>query len=211
MSPRMRRSLLAACAWLAALGVAAAQAQPGQSPAQGLTLNRDLPVKVESTTLEVRDKERVASFIGNVVMTQGDTTVRCKTLVVHYEDTAVGPAAKSKQPQPAQTGGSQRIKRIEAKGDVVVSQKDQTATGDYGVFDMRANTVTLTGSVVVTQGPNVIKGEQLSVDLTTGFYKVTSKGRVESLFLPGAKDTKSPAPAPPGATKAAPSGPMRIN
>jgi lipopolysaccharide export system protein LptA len=205
------RSLLAGAFALVACGPTALAQAPVQGPAQGLTLNRDLPVKIESTTLEVRDKQRIASFIGNVVMTQGDTTVRCKTLVVHYEDTAVGPAAKAKQPE--QPGSSQRIKRIEAKGDVVVSQKDQTATGDNGVFDMRANAVTLTGNVVVTQGQNVIKGEQLTVDLTTGFYKVTSKGRVESLFLPGAKDTKSPAapPGPSAAPKPAPSGPMRIN
>jgi lipopolysaccharide export system protein LptA len=212
----MARSLLVLALALPAFG-AAAQA-PALSPSQGLTLNRDLPVKIESTTLEVRDKQRMASFIGNVLMTQGDATVRCKALIVHYEDTAVGPAAKSKQPD--QPGGSQRIKRIEAKGDVVVSQKDQTATGDNGVFDMRANTVTLTGNVVVTQGQNVVKGEQLTVDLTTGHYTMTnksrdattSKGRVETLILPNAKDAKAPpAPAPGAAPKPAPSGPMRIN
>ena len=69
-------------------------------------------------------------------------------------------------------GGEQKIKRLEAHGDVVVTQKDQTATGDIGVFDMKTNTVTLTGNVVVTQGQNVLRGEQLVVDLTTGVSRV---------------------------------------
>ena len=38
---------------------------------------------------------------------------------------------------------------------MVVTQKDQTATGDNGIFDMSANTVTLIGNVVVIKSQNV--------------------------------------------------------
>ena len=51
-------------------------------------------------------------------------------------------------------------------------QKDQTATGDNGVFDMRANTVTLLGNVVISQGQNVVRGDRLTVDMTTGVSQV---------------------------------------
>jgi lipopolysaccharide export system protein LptA len=216
---KSRRSLVVGTMLaLAAMSGAFAQAPATNAPS-GFTLNRDLPLKVESTTLEVRDKDRIASFIGNVLMTQGDATVRCKTLVVFYEDTA-GPAPKSKQAAPppaqAQPGGSQRIKRVEARGDVIVAQKDQTATGDLGVFDMRANTVTMTGNVIVTQGKSVVRGDQLVADLTTGRYTMTSKGRVETLIDPNAKNSKDakspgPAPAPPPVQRSAPAGPMRLN
>ena len=54
---------------------------------------------------------------------------------------------------PAPGGGSQQIRRLEAKGGVIVTQKDQTATGDTGMFDMRANTVTLTGQRGGDAGP----------------------------------------------------------
>ncbi len=37
-------------------------------------------------------------------------------------------------------------------------QKDQNAQGDTGIFDMRANTVTLIGNVVVTRGQDVLRG-----------------------------------------------------
>ena len=86
-------------------------------------------------------------------------------------------------------GGQQQIRRLEARGGVVVTQKDQTATGEAGIFDMKTNTVTLTGNVVMTQGQNVLRGERLVVDLTTGVSRVESgkggQGRVQGLFLPG--------------------------
>ena len=99
--------------------------------------------------------------------------------------------------------GEQRIKRLEARGAVVVNQKDQIVTGDLGMFDMKSNTVTLTGSpVVMTQGKNVLRGERLVVNLTTGVSRVKSKkgSRVQGLFLPGtAAPDKPGAPAAPGA------------
>ena len=52
---------------------------------QGFSANRDKPVHITSTTLEVRDKEKKASFIGNVVATQGDTTMKGKALDVYYD------------------------------------------------------------------------------------------------------------------------------
>ena len=46
------------------------------------------------------------------------------------------------EPAPSGPADQQQIRRAEAKGGVVVTQKDQTATGDIGIFDARANTVT---------------------------------------------------------------------
>jgi lipopolysaccharide export system protein LptA len=217
----------------------AAGAQPAPQPAQqsgsamqGIQLNRDQPVKIESDALEVRDKQRQATFMGNVKLTQGETILQCKTLVIFYEDTAAPAAPKKGAPATAQkqgvgTGSGQQIKRAEAKGDVRVTQKDQTATGDNGVFDVKSNNVTLTGNVVVTQGTNVLRGDRMVVNLDTGVARVESSDkdktkRVEGLFNPStappapaapAKDAKpAPAPvAPPPAAKSAPGAPTRIN
>jgi lipopolysaccharide export system protein LptA len=213
--------LALACA-LAATAQPAGQAQ--QSSMQGFSMNRDQPVRIEANTLEVRDKSRQATFSGDVKLTQGETTLKCRALVVFYED---APAAKKGAPAAqAQKGSSQQIKRAEAKGDVFVTQKDQTASGENGVFDLKSNTVTMTGNVVVTQGAAVMRGERMVVDLNTGVTTVHSTkgtsdkpGRVEFSTVPGAKDTKdakavpaAPAPAPAlPAAKAAPKGPTRIN
>jgi len=171
------------------------QAQPASkgppNALQGFSQNRDQPVHIEAATLEVRDKQKEATFSGDVRVKQGDTALRCKSLVVFYEQNAEG-TEKTKTLQAASPGpgGEQRIKRLEARGGVVVTQKDQTATGELGIFDMKANTVTLTGNpVVMTQGQNVLRGGKLVVDLTSGVSRVEG-GRVQGLIIPSGSDRK---------------------
>ena len=197
-----RTSLILLIAAMLGLSGASADAQtaPHGPPnaLQGFSQNRDQPVHIEAATLEVRDKQKQATFSGDVRVKQGDTGLRCKSLVVFYEQD--GEAADQRKTLQAATpgpGGEQRIKRLEAHGGVVVTQKEQTATGDLGVFDMKANTVTLTGNpVVMTQGQNVLRGEKLVVDLTSGISRVESnkggQGRVQGLFQPGSSGLEKP-------------------
>ena len=180
---------------------------------QGFSQNRDKPLKITSASLEVRDKEKIATFSGDVHLVQGDTTLRSKTLVVFYDDEADGKsdASKSEKPAkpPAAAGAdaapiSQQIRRVEAKGGVLVTQKDQTATGESGIFDMQANTVTLLGNVVISQGQNVVRGDRLTVDLNSGVSRVEcgktqGQCRVQALIQPnsmkGEKDKPGSEPA----------------
>jgi lipopolysaccharide export system protein LptA len=149
---------------------------------QGFSQNHDQPVRIESDSLDVRTKDNVATFTGKVHVVQGDTDLRSQSLVVFYEDNdAKGTGVRTAKPGP---GGNSQIKRLEAIGNVVVTQKDQTVTGDKGVFEMRANTVTLSGNVVLSQCQNVMRGERLIVDLTTGASRVEG-GRVQGLFQRG--------------------------
>jgi lipopolysaccharide export system protein LptA len=194
------RSRTRAGAWLLAAGVTvsllAATAAPAQkapqiqgppNALQGFAQNRDQPVKIQADGLVVRDKDKVATFSGNVHVTQGDTEMHSKTLVVFYVDPnkpGPTPATTMKAAQPGAPAGSsdqQQIRRIEATGDVRVTQKDQTAVGDTGIFDMQSNTVTLNGNVVVTHGKDVVRGQRLMVDLGTGVSRIDG-GRVDALF-----------------------------
>ena len=72
--------------------------------------------------------------------------------------------AASRLSQANATAGAvpdaQNIRRIEARGNVIVVSKDQNASGDLGVYDLPAKTITLTGNVVVSQGKNVIHGDK---------------------------------------------------
>jgi lipopolysaccharide export system protein LptA len=191
-------ALLALAAAVLTPSVASAQAQQAlQGPPnalQGFSQNRDKPVHIEAATLEVRDKDKVATFSGNVRVTQGDTGLRCKSLQVFYEQDGDSKSGmKAANPGP---GGQQQIKRLEAKGGVIVTQKEQTVTGETGLFDMRSNTVTIVGNVVMTQGQNVLRGERLVVDLTTGTSRVESgkagQGRVQGLFHSGGAGAGKP-------------------
>lgn len=171
---------------------------------QGFSKNKGQPVSIEAERLEVRDKDKTATFAGKVQVVQGDTTLRCKTLTVFYDEPAGEAKAGSKPVAKIASSAEQKIKKLDAKGDVVVTQNDQVATGDTASFDMDKNVVTMSGNVVLTQGPNVLRGNRLVVDLSNGYSRVESgngkDGRVQGLFvpsgsqpgLPGKPQTTSP-------------------
>jgi lipopolysaccharide export system protein LptA len=207
---------------LAALAIAAAVEARAQGSSvqgvpnamQGFSQNRDKPIQIDAGSLEVRDKEKAATFKDNVKVVQGDTMLRCKTLIVYYEGGAAPGAAPAPAPAkstmtsatPGPTGSSS-IRRLEAKGGVIVTQKEQTVTGDNGVFDMKANIVTMQGNVVLTKGDNVLKGDRLIVDMTTGVSRVESNtGHVQGLFKASGQD-KGPGGVPGGPPALFPSAP----
>jgi lipopolysaccharide export system protein LptA len=205
---RMMSCILSACAIVAVMcaaneATAQSTAQGVPNAMQGFSQNRDKPIQIDAASLEMRDKDKAATFSGNVKVVQGDTTMRCKILVVFYDNndqqpaSGAKPAMKSATPGPT---GSSSIRKLEAKGGVIVTQKDSTVTGDRGVFDMRANTVTMFGNVLLTKEKNVLRGDRLIVDMTTGVSRVESDGgRVQGVFQ------SSPSNAPPGGASAAPS------
>ncbi len=196
------RSLAAAALALALMAAGAAHAQGAMSGVpnamQGFSQNRDQPIQIEAASLEMRDKKKEATFAGNVKVVQGDTTMTSKTLVVFYDS---GPGSAPATPAPAAAkgsksgtmqsatpgpGGSSSIRRLEAKGSVVVTQKDQVVTGETAIFDTRANLITMVGGVVLTQCKNVLRGDRLKVDMTTGVSRVESdSGKVQGMFIQG--------------------------
>src|SRR3954453_3855167 len=177
---------------------------------QGFSQNRDQPIKIEAASLEMRDKKKEATFSGNVKVVQGDTTMTSKSLVVFYDSNsapAPSPASSAKvaKSAPIQSatpgpGGSSSIRRLEARGSVVVTQKDQVVTGETAVFDTKTNLITMLGGIVLTQGKNVLRGDRLMVDITTGVSKVESdSGRVQGLFQSsGQGGSIIPGVGPPG-------------
>jgi lipopolysaccharide export system protein LptA len=186
-----RLSLCAVMAVLLASGLAVAQTPrpaagpPVQSLLQG-GQDKDQPVQIEAASLEVRDKNKMATFSGDVQVVQGDTTMKCQKLVVFYgqevgiaqkEAGQGGAPAPDTKPALAGPKGAQNIRRIEARGGVTVITKDQNASGDLGVYDLIAKTITLTGNVVVSQGQNVIHGERVVVDTVSGNARVESNNQ----------------------------------
>jgi lipopolysaccharide export system protein LptA len=161
---------------------ASAQRNQGQGPQnalQGFSQNRDQPVRIRAAALEVREKDKQATFSGDVHVINGDTELRCRSLLVFYDDDS-GSAKNTNAADPGPSG-EKSIKRIEAKGGVTVVQKDQNAAGDAAIFSMRENTVTLTGNVVVTRGGTIMRGQRLTVNLTSGVSKM-DQGPVDVLI-----------------------------
>jgi lipopolysaccharide export system protein LptA len=221
-----------ALASLATATLAQQSVQGVPNAMQGFSQNRDKPVQISAGSLEVRDKDKTAVWTGEVKVVQGDTIMRAKTLTVYYDGEQAakgGPAtgtAKAAVPAMRQAtpgpGGNQSIRKLVANGSVIVTQKDQTVTGESAVFDMPSNTVTMGGGVLLTQGQNTLKGDRLTVNLTTGISKVESAGRVSgsfqgsksdsgkgTSFLPGGSSPPAADATPP--ERSQPGKPLRLN
>lgn len=194
-----------------AAGVPAAAGQGPAGSFAGLSKNSDKPIDIESDVLLVHDSQKTATFKGNVKAVQGTTILHSNELEVHYAggggealtggagakpstvastDPAAGTPQAAKPPASGDKSGvalgdnGTKITRIYAKGDVVInSDQDQTTTGDLADYDVPGQTVVVSGNVVLTQGKNVLKGDRLVINLTTG----------ESRFDPGSGNSGKPA------------------
>ena len=173
-------------------------------PAFGQSSGHDgsLPIEISADSLEVAQDEQIATFAGNVDAVQGDLVLSADELKVHYDDDseAVGISA----------GRGNKIRQIDAEGNVIISSPEEIAEGDFGTYDVPAKLVTLLGKVVVTRGANVIRGERLEMDLESGKSRMvgtvtsddqsggeTGSGRVKALFTPKHDDDdggKTPVP-----------------
>lgn len=160
------------------------------------------PIQIESNELEVQDKKGIAIFTGNVVAKQGDSVLQAQKLVVYYsQPPASGGAGADKAKKPSATAAAegqqqQQIERLEATGRVLLSEKDQTATGSAATYSAKDQTMVMTGDVVLTQGGNVVRGNKLVVHLDTGEARVFADKRVQMLLVP------SQAPSAPGSAPA---------
>lgn len=142
--------------------------------------NKGKPIEITADALEVIQENRLATFTGNVEVTQGDMRMTAQTMQVHYHPRAGDGAAQN------------AVSRIEVDGDVFLATPEETAHGDQGVYDVDAQTVELTGNVVLTRAENMIKGEHLVYNIATGKSRITSEktqedgqGRVRGVFVPG--------------------------
>lgn len=200
------RPSLAALSVLALLAYAAVPARaqtpvPGDGLAASYSANADKPVDIESDSLEVDDKKKIATFKGNVLATQGDFNLRAKEIQVTYTDSKKNGAKKdptktvSNAPtSPVPGGATGDIQQIDAKGKVLMNTKDgQTATSDWAVFEVKKQVVTIGGDVILTQGTSTIKGSKMVIDLATGLTRLETgddktvgipSGRIKAIFTP---------------------------
>lgn len=161
----------------------AAFAQATTSQMDGLKLDKNEPIQIESDKLEIHDQEHKADFTGNVKVVQGKTTLQAGHMTVFYKpkQAADGQPANAKGTADAGaasiSSGNADIDHILVSDKVFLSSGTQTATADNGAFDMAAQTFILKGDkVVLSDGPNVFTGCQLTVHMETGQAQLDSCG-----------------------------------
>ena len=134
---------------LALLSAGTAGAQQGVSALKGH--DSRAPIDLSADRAEAQDRADRAIFSGNVVVRQGELTLRTARLTVAYA---------------SQDGID--INRIDASGGVTVVSPSETAKGDFAVYDLDQGLITMVGNVRLERGGSFLSGARLTIDLDSG-------------------------------------------
>lgn len=154
----------------------------GEAPVGFATFKTDpnAPIDIDADSLDVNDNAKKAVFNGKVVAVQGEFKVETAEMIAIYTGqgglTQLQGAETAKVPKPAVAQPATQLTKIEARKGVIVTSKEQKATGQWADFDVKANTVVMGGDeVILTQGKNIVRGTRLMIDMTTGEARVLTQ------------------------------------
>ncbi|MDP6952491.1 MAG: LptA/OstA family protein [Alphaproteobacteria bacterium] len=166
----MRRLLFALMLALALTGPAAAQFES----------DSNAPVEITADAMEWMNEEGIAIARGNADAVQGRYRLRADVLTAYVNQ--------------GENTSPNRIRRIDAEGNVTLTTPTESARGQAGTYDVERKVVVLEGSVVLTQGTTVLRGEHLVMDLVSGRSTLqggasgniqpADDGRVKMIFEP---------------------------
>ncbi|SFS19598.1 LptA/OstA family protein [Yoonia litorea] len=131
----------------------------------GLTVDNTAPIEVTADTLSIDQDTGIARFEGSVVIGQGDLRITAGSVeVVYGADTS-------------------EIAQLVAADGVTFVTATEAAEAQEAVYDIETGLLTLTGDVLLTQGPSAIAAGRMVINVTTG--SATMDGRVRTVLQQG--------------------------
>jgi lipopolysaccharide transport protein LptA len=152
-----------------------AEAQKSQPSPLAFNSDPTQPTDIEAATLDADDTAKTAIYRGQVRARQGDNTIQTEELIAYYTGSAAAGMAATQPASAAPQAAKSKteLTRVISKSKLTVtSANDQSATGDQGDFDIKANRIVVTGNVTLRQGKNITHGPKAIIDLTTGQYQM---------------------------------------
>ncbi len=172
----------AACCMLAAAA----------GPVRAEKADREKPIHLEADRVTVDDAKQIATFEGNVVLTQGTLTIRGSRMEVRQDADGF---------RQGITWGNLAYFRQKRDG------ADEYVEGwaERIEYESKGEKVQLFTRAMLKRGADEVRGNYISYDATTEFFQVVGggtkaasaanpQGRVRAVIQPKPK----PAPAPPG-------------
>jgi lipopolysaccharide export system protein LptA len=145
------------------------------------------PIEVDAKTLEIVEEgeQRISTFSGGVTVRRGDTTMKAAQIKLFSN-------------KGADATDQSGFTRMEATGTVYVNSGKQTVTGNQAVVDNKAQTIVLSGNVVLSQGKDVLAADRLVIDMATGNARVeqTPGKSIRMVITPDVKKDKDADAAP---------------
>ncbi len=146
------------------------------------------PIEIVSDRMEAFQEKKMVVFSGNAVATQGDIKMKTDRLSFYYKKST----EKKEKVGKHEVEAAGELDRIEAKGHVVITQKEISATGDEAVYFQENAQIVMTGNPVLQQGKNTIKGCRVIIYINENRGKVEqceteNSGRVTAIIHPEGK------------------------
>lgn len=130
--------------------------------------DREAPLVITADRMELRRKENLIVYRGNVLAERGDVKIRSDVLSARYD------------------AGDGALQTVVAEGKVRVSQGAREMTGDKAVFDDSKETITVSGNTVMRDGDNSVSGGRVTIYLDEDRSVVENRGgRVKAVIFPG--------------------------
>jgi lipopolysaccharide export system protein LptA len=133
--------------------------------------NSNAPINFGADHIELQDKANRAVLSGNVSVKQAEMTLNAARMTVAYTGQVVD--------------GNPQVSRLDAAGGVVVTRPDQSARGQYAIYDLNRRVVTMLGAVSLTQAGNTVNGGRLTINLDTGRAVIDGSSVASSTATPG--------------------------
>lgn len=148
-----------------------AQGSPPSTPLDQLSTNSlldqkafdntfgKLPTTITSDSLSINAKQRIFTYKGNVLVTQGDLLMTSKIIEGSYNE-------------------SNQIQKLVAKGDVVISKQEIKATSQQAIYDATTAIVTLTDNPQLQQQGTVLIADRIKIFLNENRSQAEGSVRV---------------------------------
>ncbi len=144
------------------------------------------PIEIVSDRLDAYQEKDLVQFSGNVVATQGDRVMKSDVLMLYFKKKSDVRKPEKKETDAKGTANASDIDRIEAKGNVRITEKDRIVTGEQAVFYNDDQRIVVTGNPVMKEGNNVITGDRVVVllDENRGVVEGAAGKRVTATIYP---------------------------
>lgn len=142
------------------------------------------PYMVSADTWHADGAAHIQYYDGRVEIIQNDSRLRADHIKVsHSATTASG------------GDGWGEVLTIEATGNVYYVTPTQQMKGASAVYTKAADTMVITGDVVLQQGQNVMTGDRLTTIVSTGTstFDAPQSGRVKAVIYPDSKSANAAA------------------
>lgn len=120
------------------------------------------PLVIEANRLDMKDARKLLTYSGNVLVTNGPSTLKSADLTIHLDNATSGPASTT-----------DRVNRIDANGPVVINTQKEAYSGNLLQYDRQKNKIYMNGNVTIQQGDGLTKADNLEYDKAGGTALLT--------------------------------------